>query len=186
MKKIEKPTFTKDELDETKTQIRIGYRPGFLIAGYNFATTDTNILAKTAIIVKEQIDGTNKKRNAHEAINKFGWAKFSKDSKKLVFGVKYSPAVEPITTIGQSALSKYTKLLGYYLQRAGWENIAQNDNGDFEIKLNTMKNVRNLYTLSPSIGFDYQYARPDASDIKYLINDVKISALIANAPHKSR
>ena len=190
MKKITKPVFTPDELDEKKTNLSIGYRPGFLIAGYDFQAPNQSKFKKAAMIVKEQINGTVKRRQAQERINKFGFATFDKNAKIMRFGIKYTSSSNGPSKIGKEALKKYHQLLGYYLQRAGWVNVYEEQQFDnsvlFAVKLDNTANVQNLYTLSPSVGFHYKSERPDMSDIEYCMRQNKLNMVQTNTGRESR
>lgn len=186
MKKFAKPTFTKDERDEEKTKIHIGYRTGFLIAGYDFDKPIESKFKQFTTVIKERINGVDKKRAAHEAINKFGWATFYRESNILQFGVKYDSLNGGPSKIGYVALQKYNQLLAHYLQRAGWGNIKKDEMGNFTIELDTKTNIQNLCTLSPSIGFYYKSERPDMAYIEQCKRCIKINALTTYKSHESR
>lgn len=170
MSKFKEPIFTRDELDARKTGISIGYSLGELISGHDFAHAFKNKLSKKFIEVTERIDGTSKKRAAHEKINSFGWATFNGD--ELFFGVRFTNGAN-MTSIGESALKKYKQLLGFLLEQAGWKNIQLDEYGNYAIPLDNSENIELLYKLSPSIGFYYKSEAPDMKDLEKLKLDIK-------------
>ena len=162
---FKEPIFTEDELNEVKTGVSIGYEHGMLIPGHDFRNAFTNKVAKKLISAKERINGMAKRRELHEKINSFGWARV--DGSKLRFGVKYS-SPNGLSQLGKSSVEKYKQLLGFYLEQAGWKNIKVDGYGDYEIPLDYSENVELLYNLSPSIGFYYKAGVPDMNRIEQL------------------
>ena len=172
MSKFVKPIFTKDELDEQKTNIDVGYKYGALLPGYDFESKPlTSKFKQEMRAAIERINGTAKKRAQHEKINSFGWAKLGGNS--LYFGLKWSSlnGMGP-SRIGQSAIKKYKQLLGYLLEQAGWKGIKY-EGGEYEVPLNNPDNIKNLYVLSPSIGFHYKGIRPDLEFMEKMEFEIK-------------
>ncbi len=183
MKEIEKPVFTQAELDEIeKGRISIGYRTpaGTIMPGPNFEEKPfASKISKQFAAAKEKVNGIAKKRQYHEAINEFGWARLDNwarypepNQAQLMFGIKFSTN-GGLTKTGRSVIKKYNKFLRYCLQQAGWEGIRvqkslDEDVPDYIVPLNSIKNIKLLYTLSPSIGFYYKSDRPDFEALKNL------------------
>ena len=173
MAKFEKPTFTREEIaEEESTRLSVGYRAGMLIPGYDFTRKPfKGKKANIFVVAKEKLNGTAKKRNCHEQINSFGWARFDKD--KLTFGVKFSTS-GGLSRVGERVIKKYDQMLGYLLEQAGWKDIKVKedmpDSTYYVVPLNNIENIKLLYTLSPSIGFYYKdkKARPDIEDLEWL------------------
>ena len=167
MARFIEPTFTRAEINEMNSaNLEIGYRVGSLLPGCDFENKPfTNKIRKNLIKAKEKLNGTQKKRQLHEKINSFGWARF--ENTRLVFGIKFS-SPGGLTKTGASVVRKYKQLLGYYLEQAGWRGIFINGDDDYVIPLNNPENVKLLYTLSPSIGWYYKSKRPDMDDIEQL------------------
>ena len=167
MTKIEKPVFTPDELDEVKTGMTVGYKPGFLVRGNDFSELSKNRFAKAIANTKELINGTARKRRNHEEINKFGFATFYTGTNEIWFGVRFNAAPNGLSRLAKSALNKYEQLLEYYLRDTGWADIKRDKfSGNLIVPLNNPVNIEMLRTLSPSIGFYYKGPRPDDEDIK--------------------
>ena len=172
MAKFTKPVFTQAEVAETENgNLSIGYTGYCLNAGKDFNRKPfASKISVSLTKAKEKLDGTAKKRNCHEQINSFGWARFEEN--RLVFGLKWS-CPSGLTKIGESVISKYNQLLGYLLEEAGWKNITVDKEGGYSIPLNNSENIKLLYTLSPSIGFYYKTKSPELSDLQFLEYEVK-------------
>ena len=170
MSKFKEPRFAKDELDSKKTNIYVGYSDGNLLPGYDFKNKP--FAKKGWVSAIEKLNGTSKKRECHEKINSFGYARW--DKKSISFGVKFAShsSLGP-SKIGKIALQKYNQLLGYLLEQAGWKNV-QVSNGEYVVPLNNQENIKLLYTLSPSIGFYYKTGLPSMEDIENLEYDIQI------------
>jgi len=172
MSTFAKPFFTKSEVAEIESErLFVGYTDGSLVPGHDFKRNPFKSRVFGAFInAKERLDGTAKRRLAHKQINSFGWARFDKD--KLVFGVKFS-SPRGLTDTGERAIGKYSQMLGYLLEQAGWKDIRTRKDEymygiDYVVPLNNIENVKLLYTLSPSIGFYYKGPRPEMSDFERL------------------
>jgi len=177
MSNFTKPIFSPEEIAETKSgRLYVGYK-GQLIAGHDFSSKPfAGKFAKKFTKAKELLDGTAAKRNCHEKINSFGWARFDKN--QLTFGVKYV-AQMGLSKAGKSAIAKYEQWLGYLLEQAGWKDITvKKDLGsvNYVVPLNNAENISLLYTLSPSIGFFYKAKRPEVEDLRWLEANVVYDA----------
>lgn len=173
MSKFKEPKFTKDELDSKKTGINVGYRPELrnLLPGHDFKNKP--FAKKGWISAIEKLNGTAKKRECHEKINSFGYARWDKD--QISFGIKFTSrgSMGP-SKIGKSALQKYNQLLGSLLEQAGWKNIHIVDS-EYVVPLDTQENIQLLHTLSPSIGFYYRAGVPSMEDIEKLEYEVSMN-----------
>ena len=172
MNKFKEPVFLPEELAEARSsRLSIGYNMGELMGGYDFKNKPfANKVSKSSASAKEKLDGTAKKRQYHEKINAFGWARMDNSkqyNKTLVFGIKFS-APSGLTKIGKNTIAKYNQLLGYYLQQVGWQGMFIDDFDNFVVPLNNPTNIKLLHTLSPSIGFYYKSARPDMETLEEL------------------
>lgn len=179
MKEIKEPVFTKAELDAIKNDpnVTIGYYRGGIIGGPNFEQKPfSSEISKKLIAAKEKLNGTAKKRQCHQRINEFGWARLANwstysDNAKLVFGIKYS-SPRGLTKTEKTIINKYRQLLGYLLQQVGWKGMYEEKDslgeGNYIIPLDNPENIKLLYTLSPSIGFYYKSHRPDFETLKNL------------------
>ena len=168
MARLTRPFFTKAELDENKTGLVVGYSRGELIPGPDFSKPFKNAYERGRKAIAEKLNGIAKRRAAHEQINSFGWARYEPGGmarpSRLVFGVKFvNHAIDP--RANQKIIQKYNGLLLYLSTAAGWKNIVQDLNGDTFVTLNNEENIRNLYELSPSIGFYYKAEIPDIVDL---------------------
>lgn len=167
MTKIKEPVFTSKELEEIQgPRLSIGYHYGELLAGYDFEKKPMSSGVSGFAKAKEKLNGIAKKRQYHEKINEFGWARVD-NNKTLVFGIKFS-SPGGLTKIGKSVIEKYSQLLGYYLSQVGWKNITVDEYGQYIIPLNQPENAKLLRTLSPSIGFYYRTKRPDLETFEEL------------------
>ena len=176
MKKILKPVFTKEEIEEEKRDLSIGYKHTELLPGPDLSKPFKNVYERARQKVVEKINGTDKKRDAHAEINSFGWAKYVSGGygspSKIYFGIKFVKHNFRNARLDK-IIEKYRQLLGYLLQTAGWKNISQDD-GNYVITLDNERDINNLYDLSPSIGFYYKGGRPDAEDLS--IQSAKVRA----------
>ncbi len=175
MTRLIRPTFTKEELDEEKTGLIVGYKRYELIPGPDFSKPFKNAYERGRKLIAEKINGIAKRRAAHEQINDFGWARYEPggmgDYSRLVFGVKFVNYAKNQRS-NQKIIQKYNGLLLYLLASAGWKNIVQDLDGECVVTLNNEENIRNLYELSSSIGFYHKGELPDIADLK--LQEIKL------------
>ncbi len=191
MKKIVEPIFTPDEVDEEKTGLELGYRTGReLLFGPDFTKPFANAFERGRQQFVEKINGTAKKRNAHAKINKFGWARYMPGGyagpSQILFGVKWAVYGKHSVRLMQSAVAKYKQLLGYLLQSAGWKNIETDEDDHYVVTLDNEQDIKNLYELSPSIGFYYKGEMPTVEDLQIQASNVRIEKAKARQKNVQR